>query len=246
MALPSKSYFKLEEITDRWNATISDLQYYGENGILEFCIREQRILVSLFEYIQKDQGLHKVQKTKRYMPEPQPIHSVDVFRIFTAEDKKVIIKRFKPRAPLEFMKIWEENGLPVSKSDLVITRDERNRFEEKHNIIPFESDAPEIFSYRNHYTDVKIMGERHKLGPVQANIVRELHQASNSLNPWLYGKTLLDRAGSKSIRLSGIFNHHKNWRDIICSDGRGRYRLNVPFVDPDKKEYSLIHPSLFD
>ncbi|MHA1540060.1 MAG: hypothetical protein ACTSXQ_06265 [Alphaproteobacteria bacterium] len=179
------------------------------------------------------------------MSEPQPIHAVDVYRLFTAGDQKISLKRFKTKAPLEYTNITEESGLTISCADLVITREERNRFEEKHNIVPFETDMPDVFLYRNNYQDIKIMGERHKLGPIQANIVKHLHQYSQTNNPWAYGGELLKRAGAQSLRLSTVFNRHQNWRDIICSDRRGKYRLNIPILRPQGNKTSLDQLSLF-
>ena len=63
------------------------------------------------------------------------------------------------------------------------------------------------------------------LGAVQAEVTRLLHQAALSGSPWCDGKSLLSDAGATSLRMSDVFKSQKRWRQLIESDGRGRYQL---------------------
>jgi hypothetical protein len=65
------------------------------------------------------------------------------------------------------------------------------------------------------------------LGVVQAQVVRTLHAAALTDQPWLDGKRLLCEAGATSMRMSDVFKSKTGWRDLIVSDRRGRYRLRL-------------------
>ncbi|MBL3565794.1 hypothetical protein JMM61_13285 [Rhodovulum sulfidophilum] len=49
---------------------------------------------------------------------------------------------------------------------------------------------------------VECLGCRFKLGPIQAEVVRALHEAAQADAPWQNGKAILSRAGSKSLRMT--------------------------------------------
>lgn len=83
------------------------------------------------------------------------------------------------------------------------------------------------FITANNYRHITINGCEFILGDIQANIVKQLHKAAFSENPWLYGKTMLNIAGSRSIRLRDIFKSKRKWEELILSDKRGYYCLNV-------------------
>jgi len=70
------------------------------------------------------------------------------------------------------------------------------------------------------------------LGPLQASIVRELHIASTSPEPWLKHDQLLEGCRSKSKRLVDVFKTQEHWRDLILQDRKGYCRLNLPGRTP--------------
>ena len=53
------------------------------------------------------------------------------------------------------------------------------------------------------------------LGTVQAQVVRLLHQAALSDNPWCDGKAILSEAGATSMRMSDVLKSQKQWRHVI-------------------------------
>jgi hypothetical protein len=65
---------------------------------------------------------------------------------------------------------------------------------------------------------------------VQARIVKVLHQAALTGDHWCVGKAVLRQAGSGCTRLSDAFKSQSNWRRLIESDGKGRYRLRLPAI----------------
>ena len=76
------------------------------------------------------------------------------------------------------------------------------------------------------YQEICCAGYRYRLGPIQAEVVRALHEAALAENPWQNGKTVLSAAGSKSLRMADVFKSQTNWRHLIRSDRRGGYQLN--------------------
>ena len=65
------------------------------------------------------------------------------------------------------------------------------------------------------------------LGPIQARIVKNLHEDFMSGKEWSNGKKLLTTAQSSSMRMLDVFKSQNRWRELIVSDGRGNYRLNI-------------------
>ena len=52
------------------------------------------------------------------------------------------------------------------------------------------------------YQEVRCNGYRFRLGPIQAQVVRALHEAAQRGEAWQSGKVILSAAGSKSLRMS--------------------------------------------
>jgi predicted transcriptional regulator len=79
------------------------------------------------------------------------------------------------------------------------------------------------------YAHVSIRGVEFTLNAVQAGIVRVLHRAALDGRRWVSGEELRQETGFRQPKLSGVFRYLRNpsWREIIASDGRGSYRLNV-------------------
>ncbi|SDB59045.1 hypothetical protein [Bauldia litoralis] len=87
-------------------------------------------------------------------------------------------------------------------------------------------DRPVIaaFAHDARYRKVSVREERYALGEKQSRIIKVLHEASQTNDPWRDGRSLLDAAGSESTNLMDLF---KNKRDLIVSDGTGLYRLKL-------------------
>ena len=62
-------------------------------------------------------------------------------------------------------------------------------------------------------------------GPIQAKVIRALHAAAISGDPWCSGKALLAAAGAKSRKMGDVFKSKPDRCDLIESNGRGQYRL---------------------
>jgi hypothetical protein len=233
MRLPPKSYFHLTEVAERWQASMADLACYAFDGLLEISVMAigTRVEVGWFEAT--DNGVHRFPEDEKVLHGPQPVIASDLWPVLRGG--RTQITRFKPSSPNGYC-VLAQDGHPIAITlgDLLVTRPERDRFEAKHGLAEaFDQKAPDAqiepaFLERNNYAEVVLNGELFRLGFLQAAVVRELHQASQTDNPWRLGKTLLQNAKSQTFRMVDLFKTKSNWRTLIASDGRGFYRLNLP------------------
>lgn len=84
------------------------------------------------------------------------------------------------------------------------------------------------FTHDATYEHVEYCGRHFRFGRIQANIVRQLHEASETAMPWRRGEELLELAESGCYRLVDVFKSKPHWRELIHSDNRGAYRLAIP------------------
>lgn len=110
--------------------------------------------------------------------------------------------------------------------DLLVRREERDRFEAEANFSRIGSDRSARFLASSDYQYVRLEGREFSLGPIQAQVVRALHEAAEAGSPWRSGQAILSEAGSKSMKMTDVFKSQPHWRELIDSNGRGHYRLN--------------------
>jgi hypothetical protein len=234
MGLPPKSYFHLTEIAERWSASIQDLACYTLDGLLEIAIMTIGTRVETGRFELSDRGVFRAAEGEKVLHGPQPIVSSDLWPVFRTGAGR--IARFKPRAADGYIDLSEDvEPLAITLQDLLVTRAERDRFETAHGLAGDLKGPPSgnpteecLFLQRNNYAEVVLNGEVFRLGLLQASIVRELHSASQSDTPWRHGKQLLANSNAQTMRMVDLFKTKQNWRNLIASDGRGYYRLNLP------------------
>lgn len=227
MALPLKSYFHLTEIAERWSVSIADLSCYALDGLLEISIMAIGLKVKVGAFEELAEGWSRVPAFEEVLYGPQPVVAADLWPVFRSGSG--LITKLKPRTPNGFVELAE--AMPIALADLLVTRGERDRFENAHGL-----DIPEphpwressAFAHNRDYTEVVLSGQVFRLGLLQAAVVRQLHEASRGPNPWVGGKDLLARAGAQTMRMVDLFKAKPDWRTLIASDGTGRYRLNLP------------------
>ena len=128
----------------------------------------------------------------------------------------------------EYAAVIEPTPSVVVRLDhLVVRRDERDRIEAVHESAGHTVAEGIGFQHSADYRNVRLGTIEMALGAVQAQVIRLLHQAALSDNPWCDGKSLLSEAGATSMRMSDVLKSQKQWRQLIRSDGRGRYQLRL-------------------
>ncbi|MEN9314027.1 MAG: hypothetical protein RIS35_420 [Pseudomonadota bacterium] len=222
-----KSYFTLPEILERWQITETDLIYLAENDKLRLSVRVFGVPMEFGDIEEDARGEpFRVPWEQSYFSGLLDLHARDVFQLFRCG--QVHLESF--RAPnAGYAETWgDAQPILVMIGDLLLRREERDRFEIATRFATGGQSMEEsTFIHSADYLEVRCKGCRFKLGPIQAEVVRALHTASQAGTPWQNGKAILSRAGSKSLRMADVFKSQKDWRNLIRSDLRGGYRLNL-------------------
>ena len=134
--------------------------------------------------------------------------------------------------------------MTVRRDELIVTRDERDRFERDHGTAA-DAGAPATTDvwHSDDFTSVRVASEWHSFGPKQAAVLRLLKAAGESDNPWRDGKRLLDEADAATMRLIDLFKRKPAWRQFVLADGKGRYRLNPDLLSPERRRIRLFRKS---
>ncbi|WP_424931925.1 hypothetical protein [Amaricoccus macauensis] len=221
----NKKYFDLEEVSERWGVRIRDLGYLAENDELKVSTRlEDAHLEHGSLEVDNDQDV-RIPHERSWYTGIIDLKRRDAFRIFRygAAD----VGQFEARDTEYTVAIDPTPSVKVRIDHLVVRRDERDRLEAAHdNACQIVGDSIR-FQHAPDYRTVRLGATELSLGPVQADVVRLLHKAALTDQPWCDGKTLLSKAGAASFRMSDVFKSQARWRDLIQSDGRGRYRLRL-------------------
>jgi len=229
MPLPEPDYYRLEQVAKRWEASCEQVQHFLETGKLAChiwpkpCWAEKGILV---KQVNGTEVFHAEKRVWR-----------KGFLRLIPEDCRWVF-RYGQTNSLQFMTTDEsytmimcldgQYSLLVEEADMLILRKDIEVFEERFNIRSIDSDEDsDRFIYTDNYQTVSIGEQNYRFGWIQAKIIETLHQASQTSNPWVHGKTLLHAAGSQSTQVKNVFRSQRNWRDLIYSDGRGYYRLKL-------------------
>jgi hypothetical protein len=222
----AKSYFTVPEILKRWQMPESDLIYLAENDELRLSVRvfDQPLLFRPAVKPEKDKTQRRKKKRKRYSG-LLDLRAGDAFELYRCGE--LHLAEFRTPGLGRASIHDRDDPIFVMIGDLLVRRDERERFElvNGHSGKGICSNR-KGFSASPDYQNVCCNGRHFHLGPIQAQVVRSLHEAALSGDHWGIGKVILSAAGSKSLRMSDVFKSQKHWRDLIESNRRGKYRIN--------------------
>lgn len=226
MSLIDKTYFTLEEIEERWQLPHRDIVYLVENGLLTLSVRVSNVRLELGEYQELAKGdRDRLPTDQHWFSGLRDLAQHDAFRLF--RDGHADVDQF--RAPAgHYCDLLAPDSIPIRVCDVVIRREERDRVESRHGLVRAGTPRGPAFQQLNDYGEVHLSGLIFKLGSLQSQVVKQLHKAALTGEPWCDGKTLLHTAGSACTRLADLFKSQRHWRQLIESDRRGRYRLRLP------------------
>jgi len=244
MTPTKKAYFTLEELEERWSLPRRDIAYLAENGLLRLSVRAFGLR------IERSYGEQAPEGDWFLIPYDHSNYSGlldllerDVFSLF--RDESTIVSCF--HHPEEAIRLVEPTPyLEVRISDVVVRREERDRAEAEHGLqhpdkgpVPSARSAPGEIGPKavpppdeglpivvlDDGRGVRLGDRTFRFGEVQAKAVRRLHQAAMAGEAWVDGKVVLHEIGSRSAKISDLFKSKPGWRELIDTDGRGRYRL---------------------
>jgi hypothetical protein len=229
MPLPEKEYFCLDEIEERWDIRRRDTIYYAENGFLIVAVPATGLGIEIGQVVAVACGeAVRVPSERLRATGPLRLRERDAATVLRRGSAKII--EFWAEEPDYCTLAPAEKALVVTAQDLVVGRDERDRFEHAHRLGP-ERPAPVTRRSLADYRFISAGGKTFQLGTMQAEAVRILHDAAVAGTPWVHGKDVLRKVGANSMRMVDLFKTQRHWRDLIASDGRGHYRLMASDLD---------------
>ncbi|MCG6557682.1 hypothetical protein MB818_05695 [Ruegeria sp. 1NDH52C] len=220
-----KAYFTLPEVLRRWSMSETDLAYLAENDQLRLSVRILYLDIEFGDLEVTDDGhCHSIPWERTCFNGLLDLHVQDVFQLF--RHGEVRVSQFRTARADYACLCGRHEFISVRKSDLLLKREERDRFDAETNFCGASvGPQPGVFFASADYRDVHCNGHRFRLGQIQANVVRALHAAAQQGEPWQSGKAVLAAAGSRSTKMHDVFKSKKNWSLLIESDRQGAYRL---------------------
>ena len=189
MQLPSRRYYYLDEVAAAWNVQIRDLLDFAVGGALQCStlvnsIRVQRLEESGASGEECVSGL-------------QGIVAQDLIEVIRTGVTSVRQLRDKHDRVLAFTS--DQVDLEVAMEHIMVTREERARFEAVAGGEAAEQTlAPATFQHSADYYEVTLSGKTYTFGPAQAGVVRKLHEAFLTGEPWCLKGYLTKQTGGQA------------------------------------------------
>ena len=202
-----KSYLTIGELLNRWGHTFDDFQYIIENSDLDVYVRPLALRAAALP-------ARYVEKLERC-----PLDPIKVFRLVHAKQDRIKVQDFqdppiRPKADIAF---------EISVGDVVVRMSDIEELEREYS----ETSDKIIEVMSKDCRNIKVGDNEFIFGEKQAAVIKCLYERLQAGDPWVHGKTLLKIADSAGIKLHALFRRNKNWRRIIKSDARGRYRFGA-------------------
>ncbi len=205
------AFLDIEGLEQRWQCGLGTIQTMAETEKIHFLLRPVVWDLALANA--------KIPPGMRKQLHNRPLDYRDVHLLFKDKNSKIPIRGFKdvktPPVYAEFC-------------DLIIPFEAIEDFEHLYREPNTENPTPALQLLSEDFTCFLWHGREYKFGETQARVIKRLWQAREDGCPWMYGKRLLNDVGSESLKLQNIFNRNTDWRNIILSDRKGKYRLNLP------------------
>jgi hypothetical protein len=228
MPLPQRRWFRIADVATRWNMPLSDIGDYALDEMLQLSVFVVDVpMEANGTGGGEDHSIHGMP----LLNGPQPLQRTSLLEIF--REGQAEVRAFRSERPNKHLYVW--SGAPaviVRREDLILTREERDRFEREHAVSTGE---PSAVWHNDDFTRVRVANEWHSFGPKQAAVLRLLKAASDGGNPWLDGKRLLEEADAATMRLIDLFKRKPAWRQLVEADGKGRYRLSSDLLSPERQ-----------
>jgi hypothetical protein len=234
MSLPQRNWYRIADVAQRWSMSFSDIEDYALDEILQLSVFVVDLPVEANGWELGELNVRSPQGML-FINGPQPLLRASLLEIFRTGHAEV--RCFATRVPHKH--VYVRSGTPaviVRREDLILAREERDRFESEHAVVTApEKPAPIDVWHNEDFSRVRLGADWYNFGPKQAAVLRLLNSASEGDNPWLDGKRLLDEADAATMRLVDLFKRKPGWRELIQADGKGRYRLHAGLLHPEQR-----------
>jgi hypothetical protein len=230
----------LPEIAKRWSMAVSDLEDYALDEMLQLSV----FVVDLPAESGIWEGAQRVLHDLPILTGPQPLPRSSLLEVF--RDGQAEVRAFRTEEPSTYLHIRTDvPGVVVRRDDLIVTREERDRFETEHAATSAPAAPPTAAEnwHNDDFTRVLFGGAWHKFGKKQAAVLRLLKASREKGEPWCEAQQLLTEAKANSLRLVDLFRHKPVWRQLIEANGNGGYRMNVTMLSPEPGRVRLFRRS---
>lgn len=204
------TFMNIESLAGRWKCGIATIQMLAETDQIKLFVRPVALEVAL-GCTQTDQKLFRALCDR-------PLARQDVYLLFRDRRTTVSIRGPDPNTP--------PISMAIEFNDLIIPLDIIEAFEQRYRMPHNRNFSFKLLS--DDFTCFVWNGREYTFGLMQAKIIKRLWQAREDGTPWVHGKYLLSESGSGSDRIKNIFSRNQNWRRLIVSDRKGKYKLNMP------------------
>lgn len=223
MPLPDREYFWLDEVEERWGVRRQDTAYYSENSLLEIAIRVTGAVI--------ETGIIETEPEGRWFKILEDQICYTGLLALRPCDLAIVFRRGS--AIIHFFRAEDgrygdiaepKGGIEVRTCDLVVTRAERDRFEQAHalgeHVKLNGSRAAPVMLPIDCSDDggwIKVHGRAYQFsGLLQKTAVRRLYEAWESGTPKLNMQALLEDIESGSRHISQVFGTgNRSWREIV-------------------------------
>ena len=241
MPLPEKRWFRIADVARRWEIPPSDVEDYALDELLQLSVFVIDLPAEAGICERDDHGHHHILEDMPILNGPQPVCRASLLAIF--RDGLAEVSSFRTERPGGYLRVAPHiPPVLVRRDDLIVTREERDRFERAHGGRDATEAATDAW-HSDDFTSVRVDNEWHSFGPKQAAVLRLLKAAAETDNPWRDGKRLLDEAGATTMRLIDLFKRKPAWRRLVLADGKGRYRFSAEFLSPERRRIRLFRKS---
>ncbi|MDD3030632.1 MAG: hypothetical protein PHS57_10235 [Alphaproteobacteria bacterium] len=139
MGLPCRLHFALSEVSSRWGASMTDLRYYLENGLVEAHVIISPKTADVYQWIPSVDG--------RMAWFKKGTETIDGYVVVDPEELRKIfrfnpapIRKFRAVASTDYYKLVREKEIsPVGVNDLWVSKDVCEKFEAKHQLTPIST-----------------------------------------------------------------------------------------------------------
>jgi hypothetical protein len=245
MPLPQKRWFRIAEVAKRWAMPLSDIEDYALDEMLQLAVFVVDIPAETGSWESVEGGGEsRLLQDLPILNGPQPLLRASLLEIF--REGQAEVRAFRTTCPNNYLHVrTAAPAMLVRRDDLIVTREERDRFERDHAAAT-DTTGPVTTDvwHSDDFTRVRVANEWHSFGPKQAAVLRLLNAASEGDNPWLDGKRLLEEANAATMRLIDLFKRKPAWRHLVLGDGKGRYRLNCDLLAPERRRIRFFRRSV--
>ena len=140
MPLPQKRWFRIVDVAKRWDMPLSDIEDYALDEMLQLAVFVVDVPAETGSWeTGGDGGDTRLLQDLPILNGPQPILRSSLLEIF--REGQAEVRAFRTPQPNNYLHV--RAGAPaviVRRDDVIVTRDERDRFERDHAVATSSSE----------------------------------------------------------------------------------------------------------